>query len=211
MISLFTSTAKKNSKSSFNMSSLFLILLLTFSVQTFAQLDVKHFIPPLFGREDKGCHYLTLSTPQTNAFPVTVTDGSGNFITTLTVSNSASISYNLGCNDTSRFLVTEAELNTALSNEGLILTAQYPFYVNLRVQAGAQAGSLTSKGEKASLGTDFSVGFMYNNNGQSFRKANVFGFMATENNTTVNITEIRPGVVFRGDNSNWLASYNSKR
>ncbi|MBK6836031.1 MAG: T9SS type A sorting domain-containing protein [Bacteroidetes bacterium] len=180
------------------MSSLFLALLLTFSVQTFAQLDVKHFIPPLFGREDKGCHYLTLSTPQTNAFPVTVTDGSGNFITTLTVSNSASISYSLGCNDTSRFLVTEAELNTALSNEGLILTAQYPFYVNLRVQAGAQAGSLTSKGEKASLGTDFRVGFMYNNNGQSFRKANVFGFMATENNTTVNITEIRPGVIFRG-------------
>ena len=161
-------------------------------------MDVKHYIPPLFGREDLGCHYLTLSTPKPTPFPVTITDGTGNYITTLTVSSSASVSYNLGCLDTTEFLVTEAQLNTVLNNEGLILSAQEPFYAVVRVLAGAQAGSLTSKGEKASLGTDFRVGFMYNNNGQSFRKSNGFGIMATENNTTVTISNIRPGVIFRG-------------
>src|ERR1700741_504610 len=198
MNSFFTYDRTKKNKAASLAANLFLVILLSISAKAFAQLDVKHYIPPLFGREDKGCHYITLSTPKATPFPVTVTDGSGNFITTLTVSNSASVNYFLGCLDTSRFLVTEPQLNTALNNEGLILTAQEPFYVNMRVQAGAQAGSLTSKGEKASLGTDFRIGFMYNNIGESFRKCNDFGIMATENNTTINITDIRPGVIFRG-------------
>lgn len=177
---------------------LLFIILFSISLKSFCQLDVKHYIPPLFGREDLGCHYLTLSTPKPTPFPVTVTDGTGNYITTLTVSSSASVTYTLGCIDTSEFLVTEAQLNTILNNKGIVLSAQEPFYAVMRVLAGAQAGSLTSKGQKASLGTDFRVGFMYNNNGESFRKSNGFGIMATENNTTINISNIRPGVIFRG-------------
>lgn len=163
-----------------------------------AQLDVEHYIPALFGREDKGDHYIVLSTPTTTPFVVTITDGSGNVIATPTISNAASLSYFLGSGDATEFLVTEAELNTIMTNHGLILTATEPFYVNLRVFADPQGGSLTSKGSQAAFGQDFWAGGMFNNNGQDFRKSNGFGIMATENNTTINITNISPGVIFRG-------------
>lgn len=164
----------------------------------FSQLDTKHFIPPLFGREDLGCHYLFLSTPSSIPFDVTITDGTGNLITTQTISNSASTRIDLGCNDTTKFLITEAQLNTVLQNKGLILTGNEPFYVTLRVIAGPQAGSLTSKGQSAALGTDFRTGHLFNNTGDSYRKSNCFGFMATQDSTTVIVSDIRQGLIFRG-------------
>ncbi|MCH2224779.1 MAG: hypothetical protein MK066_08430, partial [Crocinitomicaceae bacterium] len=163
----------------------------------FAQLDTKHYIPPMFGREDEGTHYIVLSTPSTTPFDVTITDGSGTVITTQTISNIASSNYLLGAGTVSQFLVEEAELNTVMADEGLILTGNSPFYVNIRVLAGAQAGSLTSKGSKAALGKDFRTGHLFNNNGDDYRKANVFGIMATEDNTSVNISDISTGVIFK--------------
>lgn len=163
----------------------------------FAQLDTKHYIPPMFGREDEGTHYIVLSTPSTTPFNVTITDGSGTLITTQTISNVSSSSYLLGSGTATQFLVQESELNTIMANEGLILTGNSPFYVNIRVVAGAQAGSLTSKGEKASLGQDFRTGHLFNNDGDDYRKANVFGIMATEDNTTINIDGISAGVIFK--------------
>jgi len=175
-----------------------LLVFFTLALQSFSQLATEHHIPPLFGREDKGSHYIVLSTPSTTPFSVTITDGSGNLITTQTISNIASSTYYLGDGDTTEFLVTEAELNTVVTNEGLILTAPEAFYASIRVLAGPQAGSLTSKGNIASFGKDFRTGHLFNNDGQDWRKSNGFGIMATENNTTVNISDIRPGVIFRG-------------
>ena len=175
-----------------------LALILLFPLISYSQLDTKHYIPPLFGREDLGCHYLFLSTPSSIPFDVTITDGTGNLITTVTISNSSSTQVNLGCSDTTKFLVTENQLNTVLQNKGLILTGNEPFYVTLRVIAGPQAGSLTSKGQSAAIGTDFRTGHMYNNTGDSWRKSNCFGFMATQDSTTVIISDIRPGLIFRG-------------
>jgi len=167
------------------------------SPATFAQLDVEHYIPPMFGREDEGTHYIVLSTPSTTPFDVTITDGSGTVITTQNISNLSSSSYLLGSGTATEFLVQESELNTVMANEGLILTGNFPFYVNLRVIAGPQAGSLTSKGSKASFGQDFRTGHLFNNLGEDYRKANVIGVMATEDNTTVNINDISAGVVFK--------------
>ena len=178
--------------------ALFLFSFLVIALDASAQLDTEHYIPPLFGREDQGNHYIVLSTPSATPFDVTITDGAGNLITTQTISNASSSSYFLGAGNGTQFLVTEAELNTVMTNEGLILTGNFPFYVNLRVEANPQAGSLTSKGAKASFGQDFRTGHLFNNNGDAFRKSNVFGIMATEDNTTVNITDITTGVIFRG-------------
>ncbi|MCB9335516.1 MAG: hypothetical protein H6586_05165 [Flavobacteriales bacterium] len=174
------------------------VILFSISFSGFAQLATKHYIPPLFGREDKGTHYIVLSTPSNTPFNVTITDGVGNLITTQTISSVASSTYNLGNGDATQFLVPENELNTVLNDKGLILTASEPFYANIRVTEAWQAGSLTSKGAQASLGKDFRTGHMFNNTGDSFRKSNAFGIMATENNTTVTISDIRPGVIFRG-------------
>ena len=167
-------------------------------LKALAQLDVEHYIPPVFGRENKGTHYVVLSTPNSIPFPVTITDGSGTVLATPTISSATSFSYYLGAGDATQFLVTEAELNTVMTNEGLILTAAEPFYVNMRVFESAQAGSLTSKGSQAAFGKDFWAGNMYNSNGYITGKSNSFGIMATENNTTVNISSINLGVIFRG-------------
>ncbi|MCH2233368.1 MAG: T9SS type A sorting domain-containing protein [Crocinitomicaceae bacterium] len=163
-----------------------------------AQLDTKHYVPPMFGREDLGTHYIVLSTPEAIPFDVTITDGSGTLITTETISSAASSSYTLGAGTATPFLVTEAELNTALTGKGLVLEADKPFFVNIRVVAGPQAGSLTSKGVKAALGKEFRTGHLFNNTGDSFRKSSTFSIMATEDGTTVTIDDIRPGVIFRG-------------
>ena len=164
----------------------------------FAQLDVKHYIPPVFGREDFGCHYAVISTPSITPFNVTITDGTGTLINTVAVSAAASVSVPIACGSSSEFLVTEAELNTIRTDKGLVLEAPEAFYVNFRVFADPQAMSLTSKGRNAALGTDFRTGHMFNHSGNDWRKSNVFGVMATEDNTTINISDISPGVIFRG-------------
>ncbi|MBN2667711.1 MAG: T9SS type A sorting domain-containing protein [Bacteroidales bacterium] len=168
------------------------------SLNLWAQLSTKHYIPPVFGREDLGCHYLVLSTPSSVPFDVTIKDGSGNYITTQNISSFNSSTYYLGCDYSTGLLVLESELNTPLTGKGFILEASEPFYVNLRIIAGPQAGSLTSKGAEASLGTEFRAGFMFNNDGQDWRKSNTIGILATEDNTQVYITDIRQGVVFEG-------------
>ncbi|MGB0881633.1 MAG: T9SS type A sorting domain-containing protein [Vicingaceae bacterium] len=195
MISFSTKTKSINKKLIFCLSTFLIALIPT---QALAQLDVQHYIPPVFGRQDQGTHFIVLSTPNSTPFPVTITDGAGTVIATPTISSAASYSYYLGAGNATQFLVDEADLNTVVTDEGLILTAAEPFYVNMRVFAGAQGGSLTSKGSQAAFGQDFYVGGMYNNTGDSYRKSNSFGIMATENNTTVNISGISPGVIFRG-------------
>ena len=183
---------KPSKRSSYNLILILLSVLSLIPLETLAQLDVSHYIPPIFGRENKGSHYIVLSTPETTPFVVTIKDGSGNTIATPTISSAASSSYYLGDGDTTQFLVTEAELNTVMTNEGLVLTASNPFYANMRVFESAQAASLTSKGSQASFGQDFWVGNMFNNNGYETGKSNSFGIMATTNNTTVNISNISP-------------------
>ncbi len=175
-----------------------IIVFLLSGLNYFAQLDVKHFIPPVFGREDFGCHYAVISTPSITPFNVTITDGTGTPINTVAVSAAASVSVPIACGSGSQFLVTEAELNSIKTDKGLILEAPEAFYVNFRVFANPQAMSLTSKGRNAALGTDFRTGHMFNHSGNDWRKSNVFGIMATEDNTTINISDISAGVIFRG-------------
>jgi len=195
-MTLFTFSTKISLKRLTFCLALFIISLIP--LNALAQLDVEHYIPPVFGREDEGTHFIVLSTPNSIPFPVNITDGSGTVIATPTISSAASFSYYLGAGSATEFLVTEAELNTVMTNEGLILSASEPFYVNIRVFAGAQGGSLTSKGSQAAFGQDFYTGGMFNNIGDDYRKSNSFGIMATSNNTTISINNISPGVIFRG-------------
>lgn len=170
-----------------------------FSVNVFGQLDVKHYIPPMHARTLAGTHYLVLGTPVSTPFNVTVTDGAGNLITTISISSSASSTTVIGSSYTSPFLVNYSSLNTVVSaGKGLILSASQPFYANIRVTVENQAESLTSKGSNASKGRDFRTGHMYNNSASGSEKSNCFSFMATEDNTQVLISEIKSGVVLEG-------------
>jgi|GEM_PF-2392449 len=56
----------------------------------YGQLDTKHYILPMFGREYLGDHYLILSTNETAHFDVIIKDSAGNLIGTETISNTNS-------------------------------------------------------------------------------------------------------------------------
>lgn len=179
--------------------SLAFIYILFFSVSANGQLDVKHFIPPLHARALAGNHYLVLGTPVASTFNVTVKDGAGNLLATIPISNTSSSTTLIGSNYTSPLMVSQATLNTVLGNgKGLILTAPQPFYANVRVTVTDQAGSLTSKGATAAKGKEFRTGHMFNNSASGSYKSNFFSFMATEDSTTVIISDIHAGVVLEG-------------
>ena len=179
---------------------IFIMFVLSYVGQ--AQLDTKHYIPPVFGREDlaeggtgEGI-YLLLSTPQVVAIDVYVTDGAGNpmFASPFSVSKASPVSVRLSSaigatkGRGTKFLIDETELATVLSDEGIILTANKAFFVSVRVDENAQAASLTSKGT-AGLGKEFRTGHIWNDGSDANRKAHIFSFMATEDNTNVKVSD----------------------
>ena len=178
------------------------VLMFAFFYTGKAQLDTKHYIPPVFGREDlaeggsgEGI-YLLISTPQVAAIDVYVTDGAGNpmFATPFSVSKASPVSVRLSTaigatkGRGTKFLIDASELATVLSDEGMILTANKAFFVSVRVDETAQAASLTSKGT-AGFGQEFRTGHIWNEIADGYRKANMFSFMATEDNTHVKVSD----------------------
>ena len=167
-----------------------------------AQLDTVHYIPPMHSRDvgQVEDHYVYLSTPETVPFNVVVTDGSGTPYpgSPFTLSNAAPVRIDVGNGQVpaTKLVVPIDSLNTVLSTEGLILTANKPFFANARYRASVQAEALSAKG-KAAFGQTFRIGaapIIAQQNIRSF----VVGFMATENNTTVNLTDYDPNIVFNG-------------
>jgi hypothetical protein len=124
---------------------LFAICFVAVVSTAYGQLDTEHYIPPVHARSYLGDYYLTLGTTIDESFDVTVTDGAGNFISLIPISSGASVSEFIGSGLTSPFVIGEADLNTPLSERGLVLTADEPFYASVRVIASDQnqAGSLT--------------------------------------------------------------------
>ncbi|UII30120.1 putative Ig domain-containing protein [Fulvivirga ulvae] len=177
----------------------FLLFFLITSINVYGQLDTKHYIPPFYGREDRADGasediYLVISTPQTTVFDVTVTDGAGNPLpfSPVSVSRSTPAIIPLSSGGTkgtgTKFLIDDTALATIVSDEGLILTGNKSFFASIRVSESAQAGFLTSKGT-AGFGTEFRTGHIWNTSGETGRKAHVFSIMATEDNTTVTISD----------------------
>jgi hypothetical protein len=158
-----------------------------------AQLDVVHYIPPVYGAAFTASlnAVLFLSTPSVTPVNVTVQNGAGTTIWSGTVSNATPQTVNV----VTHVLTLNSQLNQVLTN-GLIVTADAPIYANVRHTAFNQADSLTAKG-LAALGTSFRAGFVRENvtpvtNG----RAGFIAVMATEDNTTVNFDDIKPGIVF---------------
>ncbi|GAB3336755.1 hypothetical protein GCM10027429_20420 [Marivirga atlantica] len=184
------------------MRKLYIFLFFVFaSNQLLAQLDTRHYIPPFYGREDRAEGsgediYLLISTPQTTPFDVKVTDGAGNELSfspvTVSRSNPANISLSSEASSTkgpgTKFLIDDSQLATVQTDEGLILTANKAFFTSIRVDESAQAGFLTSKGT-AGFGKIFRSGHIWNVSQDAFRKSHSIGFMAVEDNTTVEVSD----------------------
>ncbi len=170
-------------------------------------LDTKHYIPPIYARSslstanDVRDHYLYLSTLESTAFDVNITNSDGSVNQTVSVSKSSPTLVTLSdspygsANYGALNIVTKAGANSVNKNDGLVLTAGKRFYANIRHASGAQGGSLVSKGQTA-IGNRFRSGHVYTNTQQLAVKSHFISVMAMEDGTTVTFADISPGITF---------------
>ena len=127
----------------------------------FAQLDTIHWLPPMHARYDWGPQILYLSTPEQQAFQVSIRDGAGVIVDVATISNSQPFQIDLGNSNDTRILVPESSLHHPLTGKGLVIDGPKPFYAYFRARSNSlyQAGDLTCKG-RAALGTTFRIGHL---------------------------------------------------
>ena len=178
---------------------LYLLFVLCFTLNCFPQFSKTHYIPPLSGSDNPssgvGPQYLYISTPNTNPVNFRIIELGGNTITG-TVSRDTPYVHTVGFDSNSQLHVDEAFAGMVLRDKGYIVEAEDLIYVSARVRAGGvnQAGELVSKG-LAALGLRFRAAAFTNNLVQNY---NIYHYtfisvLATENNTTVNFSGMRPG------------------
>lgn len=181
------------------MSKKILFILLLISSVNYAQLSNKHWIPPLHARGGETYvseHYLYISTPEATPFEVSVTDGSGTPISgsPFTISQGNPQTIFIGNNQPSVMMLSQADLNIAKTDKGLILEGTGEFYASFRLRAQNHAEILVSKGRNGA-GTAFRLGSLPMTDPGNLRNF-VSSFMATEDNTVVTLNDYDTGVVF---------------
>jgi gliding motility-associated-like protein len=181
-----------------------LLIVLLISNLAISQLSNKHWLPPLHANEDQAAdlildHYLYLSTPETTPFDVTVKDGAGTLIGIYTISQGNPIRVFVGSEQPSVMFLDKADVGTVQSGKGLILEAPLDFFASFRVRAGNHAEFLSSKGITGA-GKTFRLGSLPQSDSGSIRNF-ISSFMATEDNTTVNLSDYDPNIQFIIGNS----------
>jgi gliding motility-associated-like protein len=186
------------------MSKKILFILLLISSVNYAQLSNKHWIPPLHARDGNVVneHYIYLSTPYETPFEVTVTNGSGTpvFGSPFTISQSNPRRIFIGNTQPSLMFLEISDVNIVKRSKGLILEASKEFYVSFKVRSANHAEILVPKGKNA-LGTSFRLGSLPQQYNSSIRNF-VSSFMATEDNTNVNLSDYDTGVTFASGTGN---------
>lgn len=177
----------------------FLFCFLLVSLSCWAQFSKTHYIPPLSGSENVSSlaeeQFLYISTPNSNPVKFKILQ-LGSTVISGTVSKSNPFVLDIGYGTSTQLMVKENQVNKVLSDKGFIIDAEDLIYVSVRVIAGGgnQSGEVVSKG-LAALGTEFRIGSLLNTNAIPFTD-NHFTFvsiLATENNTSVSFSDIKPG------------------
>lgn len=182
----------------------FILLCLLFTyVSGWAQFSKTHYIPPLSSTNGQSGlaeeQYIYVSTPNVNPVNFKIISLGGATINA-TVSRDLPYIHTVGTGPFTQLFVNSAAVNRILSTKGYIIEAEDMVYVSVRVMAGFQnqAGALVSKG-MAALGKEFRIGSMLNTNTTAQAYGNLLytfvSIMATENNTTVTFSDIKPGAV----------------
>ena len=199
----------KNIKKHHLIFVLFLIVSF-FCTNAHAQLSRKHYLPPLHSASESSVNnqYLYLSTFEISPFTVTITDGAGIPIagSPFVISKGNHVRVLVGSElSDSKLFVTGDELNKPITSKGLLLEAKKMFYASLRTDyvSGVRAlhgGYLTCKGESA-LGNSFRLGSIPH--GGNLGPRNFFSsIMATEDNTSISISDYNTEVEFYDENGN---------
>lgn len=180
------------------------IYLLLFFITNFcfSQLSNKHWIPPLHTRDETALNeqLLYLSTPSATPIQVSVTLGNGTPITgsPFTISRTLPLNISVGVSQPSNAFVDVSQVNTVISDKGFILESTEDFYVSLRMNAQNHAETLVSKGSQG-IGKRFRLGSTPQG-GDIIVRNFVSSVMATEDNTTVNLSDYNPAVIFVSSN-----------
>lgn len=181
----------------------YLLVLILFSINGYSQFSKTHYIPPLAGSSTviPGQQYLYISTPTTTPVNFKIIELGGNIITG-TVSKSSPYIYDIGFGANSQVYIDANTSSNVYNNKGYIVEAEDMIYVTLRVvdSTGNHAGLLVSKG-RASLGNRFRVGAITNLDVTNYIDihSTFVSVLATENNTTVNFSNIKPGVTINNN------------
>lgn len=171
------------------------------TINCFAQFSKTHYIPPLTSQSENikaEDHYIYISTPSTKDVPLKIISIGGQIINA-TVSNTSPFVYQIGRGDDTQLLTPKTAIGK-LINKGYIIEADDLIYVSVRINASLNnnggynhAGGLVSKGNSA-LGTTFRLGAMLNPlNDVSL--LNFASILATENNTSITISNIPNGTI----------------
>jgi gliding motility-associated-like protein len=181
-----------------------LLFLLLSSIITFSQLSNKHWIPPLHSRDDSQIEdqYAYLSTAETTAFSVTVTDGLGipYLGSPFSLSAATPVVISIGFGQPTKMFLDLNDVNTVVSDKGIILEGTKDFYVSFRMRAQNHAETIISKG-RPGIGTSFRLGGMINESVDN-RKNFVASVMATEDNTSVTLSDYNTSVIFTSGSGN---------
>ena len=181
---------------------LFLLLLSVVSSVSFAQFSKTHYIPAMSVSSGTsiGSKFIYISTPSTTPVSFIIKQIGGVNING-TVSRDTPFVFNVDTDGNPDQLFFDFnQINTVRSNKGYIVEAGDLVYVSVRVISGDagqnQAGAIVSKG-LAALGTSFRIGGFINTLTGSYGAIHhtFVSILATENNTTVNFSDIKPGVI----------------
>ncbi|MGM8361113.1 T9SS type B sorting domain-containing protein [Flavobacterium sp. ARAG 55.4] len=181
------------------MRKLIVVIFLLMGINCWAQFSKTHYIPPLTSQSENleaEDHYLYISTPSTKNVALKIISIGGPIINA-SVSNTNPFVYQIGRGDNTQLLTPKTAIGK-LNNKGYIIEADDLIYVSLRINASLNnnggynhGGGLVSKGNSA-LGTTFRLGGMLNPLSDP-TLLNFASILATENNTTVTVSNIPPG------------------
>lgn len=189
--------------SNFLMKTKLFLLVLLISSSCFAQFSKTHYIPPLSNTQayETLDQYLYISCPSITDITYKIT-AIGGATTTGTVRRDNPQTILIGNGDDTQILANGVKVNIVLNNKGYIIEAEDLVYVTVRLtaalnpQTGApnHAGGLVSKG-LAALGTQFRIGAFINTGVDTDNRHYTFAsILATENNTVVSFSDLKPGV-----------------
>ncbi len=176
------------------------ILLLLTSTFCFPQFSKTHYIPPLSNSDTQvpQNQYIYISCPSQTPVDFKIINLGGGTVNG-TVTRDNPYSYLIGDGFDTQLMVSESDVATVKANKGFIVEASDLVYVTVRLTTtpeNYQAGGIVSKG-LAALGTDFRVGAFINKFAAGGITGNHYTFvsmLATENNTTIQFSDIKPGV-----------------